>query len=166
MAKSQAEFVQEVMAGPDGAEIAYVHCGFRESEDAAPCGCAIPVHLASNVHCGLLLGIQKPWHKITLHDIEDAGGFLCDEHLALIKLIDMLPDLVLTTKQINDLGSRRRNEAIRAEEGAAKEEARHQALLAEQTRRDAAEAFAVATFGPRQRVVKRNGHRAPAAATA
>ena len=169
MAKSQKEYVREIMAGPDGAEITHVHCGFRENPDdleAPLCGCAIPVHLASNVVLHRLPRLTKPLHNVTLRDIEEAGGFLCDSHLALLKEAKCVPEMKLTTRQIDELGSRRRNEAIRDEERAVTEEAKRQAEAEHQRKLEAARAFADATFGPRQKVVKRNGHRAPAAATA
>ncbi|MDP3995182.1 MAG: hypothetical protein Q8P78_01040 [bacterium] len=141
--------MQEVMAGPDGAAMTEVRCGFRESLEAAPCGCAIPVAHASNVHWRLL-NIQKPVRKISLLDIQEAGGFQCDEHRKLLKEAGVEPELVLTTKQINDLGSRRRNEALRDDDHAAIDEAKRQAAAEHERKLAAAKAFAAATFVPKK----------------
>ena len=65
--------------------------------------------------------------------------------------------MVLTTKQIQDLASRRRNEALRDEDRAATEEARRRAAAEHERKLAAAKAFAVATFGPKQKVVVKGG---------
>ncbi|MBI2050199.1 MAG: hypothetical protein HYT31_00150 [Parcubacteria group bacterium] len=157
MAKEQKEYVREIMAGPERTEITHVHCGFRENPDdlsTPPCGCAIPVHLASNVVLHRLPRLAKPLHQAGLLDIEEAGGFLCDEHLALLKEAGCVPDLKLTTRQIDELGSRRRNESLRDEDRAAKAEEKRLAAAEHERKLVAAKAFAANTFGPRQKVVK------------
>ena len=148
-AKSQAEYVEEIVAGEDGAAITEVHCGFREDEGAEPCGCEIEVEHAQNIKLKFLSGLEKePW-KVVLRDIEKAGGFLCDEHIALLKEAGCLPEMILTTRQINELGSRRRNEALREDnEGAMREAAEER-----ERKLNVARSFAAATFRGKQKPV-------------